>query len=140
MWPRIAYVIGRSLRESGQALDRVGSRLQGNYAFTEQRMLACNHLAHQPSLPDRTTTTTATHLHQRLERGGIALPWSSRLYARALWLIRRCHHTHNATNTIMPCPTSALSFLTQVLSCAACCCACNYASYSQSPSPIDAIV
>lgn len=33
---RFAYVLGRAVRETGQALDRVGCRLQGNYSFVEQ--------------------------------------------------------------------------------------------------------
>jgi hypothetical protein len=30
------YALGRALRESGQALDRVGCRLQGRLAYVEQ--------------------------------------------------------------------------------------------------------
>lgn len=32
---RAAYAAGMMIRETGQALDRVGCRLQGNYAFKE---------------------------------------------------------------------------------------------------------
>lgn len=31
------YTVGFWVRETGQALDRLGSRLQGNYFFQEQR-------------------------------------------------------------------------------------------------------
>lgn len=34
------YRLGFALRETGQALDRVGARLEGNYAFREQRAWA----------------------------------------------------------------------------------------------------
>lgn len=34
---RFLYRLGFALRETGQALDRVGSRLEGNYAFREER-------------------------------------------------------------------------------------------------------
>ena len=30
------YAVGRGVRETGQALDRVGQRLQGRLAYTEQ--------------------------------------------------------------------------------------------------------
>jgi len=33
---RFFYILGRGIRETGQALDRIGSRIQGDYAFTEQ--------------------------------------------------------------------------------------------------------
>jgi len=33
---RLLYLIGRGVRETGQALDRVGCRLQGNFSFREQ--------------------------------------------------------------------------------------------------------
>lgn len=33
----VVYRLGFALRETGQALDRVGSRLQGSYAFREER-------------------------------------------------------------------------------------------------------
>lgn len=36
---RAAYAAGMMIRETGQALDRAGSRLQGSYAFKEHRML-----------------------------------------------------------------------------------------------------
>ena len=35
--------LGYALRETGQALDRVGSFIQGNYAFREQRELMFIH-------------------------------------------------------------------------------------------------
>jgi hypothetical protein len=31
------YTVGFWIRETGQAIDRLGSRLQGNYYFQEQR-------------------------------------------------------------------------------------------------------
>lgn len=31
------YAVGFWIRETGQAIDRLGSRLQGNYYFQEQR-------------------------------------------------------------------------------------------------------
>lgn len=34
---RAAYSAGMMIRETGQALDRLGCRLQGKYAFREQR-------------------------------------------------------------------------------------------------------
>lgn len=33
----VVYRFGYALRETAQALNRVGARLQGNYAFREQR-------------------------------------------------------------------------------------------------------
>ena len=33
---RIIYNMGMWMRETGQAMDRAGCRMQGNYAFTEQ--------------------------------------------------------------------------------------------------------
>lgn len=36
---RAFYAVGFWIRETGQAIDRLGSRLQGNYLFQEQRML-----------------------------------------------------------------------------------------------------
>lgn len=33
---RLFYTVGMWIRETGQAMDRAGCRLQGNYAFTEQ--------------------------------------------------------------------------------------------------------
>ena len=38
MLKRFSYVLGNTVRETAYALDRVGCRLQGNYAFTEERM------------------------------------------------------------------------------------------------------
>mmetsp|Transcript_7070 Transcript_7070/g.7938 ORF Transcript_7070/g.7938 Transcript_7070/m.7938 type:complete len:243 (+) Transcript_7070:46-774(+) len=35
MW-KLLFSVGRAVRESGQALDRVGCRIQGNYAYKEQ--------------------------------------------------------------------------------------------------------
>lgn len=35
MLARVGFLLGRALRETGQALDRAGSRVQGNYAFKE---------------------------------------------------------------------------------------------------------
>ena len=35
---RAAYAAGMMIRETGQALDRVGCRLQGNYAYSEHCM------------------------------------------------------------------------------------------------------
>lgn len=35
---RAAYTIGFWIRETGQAMDRIGSRLHGNNYFKEQRM------------------------------------------------------------------------------------------------------
>eukprot|EP01110_Echinostelium_bisporum_P010527 TRINITY_DN3932_c0_g1_i1.p1 TRINITY_DN3932_c0_g1~~TRINITY_DN3932_c0_g1_i1.p1 ORF type:complete len:243 (+),score=74.29 TRINITY_DN3932_c0_g1_i1:36-731(+) len=37
---RVLFALGRSVREAGQALDRVGSRMQQNYGFTER---LCRH-------------------------------------------------------------------------------------------------
>jgi hypothetical protein len=37
MLKRFSYVLGNTVRETAYALDRVGCRLQGNYAFTEER-------------------------------------------------------------------------------------------------------
>ena len=34
---RAFYAVGFWIRETGQAIDRLGSRLQGNYLFQEQR-------------------------------------------------------------------------------------------------------
>lgn len=34
---RAVYRAGMMIRETGQALDRVGCSLQGSYAYTEQR-------------------------------------------------------------------------------------------------------
>ena len=34
---RVFYTVGVWIRETGQALDRLGSRLEGNYHFQEQR-------------------------------------------------------------------------------------------------------
>lgn len=34
---RVAYATGMMIRETGQAMDRAGSLLQGKYAFVEQR-------------------------------------------------------------------------------------------------------
>jgi hypothetical protein len=34
---RAFYAVGFWIRETGQAIDRLGSRLQGNYFFQEQR-------------------------------------------------------------------------------------------------------
>jgi len=36
---RGGYIVGRAIRETGQALDRLGSALQGNLAYKEQ----CTH-------------------------------------------------------------------------------------------------
>lgn len=36
MLKRFSYVLGNTVRETAYALDRVGCRLQGNYAFTEE--------------------------------------------------------------------------------------------------------
>jgi hypothetical protein len=36
---RVGYSVGMMLRETGQALDRAGSGMQGIYAYTEQRTL-----------------------------------------------------------------------------------------------------
>eukprot|EP01087_Luapelamoeba_hula_P022391 TRINITY_DN7_c0_g1_i1.p1 TRINITY_DN7_c0_g1~~TRINITY_DN7_c0_g1_i1.p1 ORF type:complete len:259 (-),score=57.03 TRINITY_DN7_c0_g1_i1:111-863(-) len=36
MWRSIAYQVGYAVRETGQMLDRVGCRLQGDFAFREQ--------------------------------------------------------------------------------------------------------
>lgn len=33
----MARALGKALRETGQALDRLGRSLQGNYAFREER-------------------------------------------------------------------------------------------------------
>jgi hypothetical protein len=37
---RAIYTVGFWIRETGQALDRLGGRLQGNYYFQEQRKQA----------------------------------------------------------------------------------------------------
>ena len=39
---RVFYTLGMWIRETGQAMDRAGCRLQGNNAFTEQ----CEYLQH----------------------------------------------------------------------------------------------
>jgi hypothetical protein len=36
---RFFYLVGRGIRETGQAIDRIGCRFQGNYAFVEQCMI-----------------------------------------------------------------------------------------------------
>lgn len=41
---RAAYAAGMMIRETGQALDRAGCRLQGSYAFKEQRMFFFKYL------------------------------------------------------------------------------------------------
>jgi hypothetical protein len=48
---RVVHIAGRALRETGQALDRAGATIQGNYAYKEQcsltGILSCgaNHIA-----------------------------------------------------------------------------------------------
>ena len=37
---RAIYTVGFWIRETGQALDRLGCRLQGKYYFQEQRMFS----------------------------------------------------------------------------------------------------
>jgi hypothetical protein len=37
LFRRVTYSVGMMIRETGQALDRVGSNLQGIYAYKEQR-------------------------------------------------------------------------------------------------------
>jgi hypothetical protein len=36
MLKRVVSLVGRSIRETGQALDKLGSTMQGNYMFKEQ--------------------------------------------------------------------------------------------------------
>jgi len=84
MWRRLAYLIGHSLRESGQALDRAGSRLQGDYAFVEQRTISPS-VAPSPCLAPghRCTTNSALHnVAMVVLRGRV---W-------ALVRLRRRHH------------------------------------------------
>lgn len=42
---RAFYTVGFLIRETGQALDRLGSRLQGNYFFQEQRTFHSRHFS-----------------------------------------------------------------------------------------------
>lgn len=46
---RAIYTVGFWIRETGQAIDRLGSRLQGNYSFQEQRT-SLNHPSNFNSL------------------------------------------------------------------------------------------
>lgn len=41
MWmvKQALFFVGRGIRESGQALDRLGCRVQGNFSFREECML-----------------------------------------------------------------------------------------------------
>jgi len=43
---RAFYTVGFWIRETGQAIDRLGSRLQGNYFFQEQRTFHFSILIH----------------------------------------------------------------------------------------------
>lgn len=45
----MARALGKALRETGQALDRLGRSLQGNYAFREER--ECDGVSRPPGMP-----------------------------------------------------------------------------------------
>lgn len=59
---RAAYSLGMMVRETGQALDRAGSSLQGAYAYTEQ----CKSTEARPRCRDRTSVFVGNFPNERL--------------------------------------------------------------------------